>query len=202
VASICPKNPIAQGDPASDRDYGYNPAVGAIINRLKEALVATCLPRPLAPEENQEVPCTVVEALIPPPGGMCGACGEDGRRPLEGPTANVTGAVIEELTAKGLCGEGTGVNCDEYCMCEIIQFTGADLDACQDQPIDDETRSGYCYVDRSPENEAADELLKDCPDTQQQIIRFMGDDTPKAGAIGFIACLGGSVTSGTTDTEM
>jgi hypothetical protein len=201
VASICPKNVDAQGgSAASDANYGYNPAVGAIINRLKEALVATCLPRPLAPEENEEVPCTVVEALIPPPGGMCGVCGEDGRRPLEGATANVEDAVFEELEAKGLCGEGTGVNCAEYCMCEIIQFTGQELANCQGQVIDSDTQSGYCYVDaQSP---AGPELLKDCPDTQQQIIRFMGEDTPKAGAIGFIACLGGSVTAGATDTGM
>jgi hypothetical protein len=49
---------------------------------------------------------------------------------------------------------------------------------------------------------AGPQLLADCPDTQQQIIRFMGDDVPKAGAIGFIACFGASVTAGTADAGM
>jgi hypothetical protein len=47
VASICPKVVKATGDPASDPNYGYNPAVGAIIERLKEALKGKCLPRPI-----------------------------------------------------------------------------------------------------------------------------------------------------------
>jgi hypothetical protein len=199
VASICPKNPRPQGNnPAADADYGYNPAVGAIIDRLKEALVATCLPRPLLPEADG-VPCTVVEALIPPPGGAC-VCDAAGRRPLEGETASVRGAVEDELIAKGICGDTVGLPCENYCMCEIIQFTGQELVNCQSQPQDNNMQNGYCYVDRTAP--AAGTLLADCPDTQQQIIRFMGDDTPKAGAIGFIACLGGSVTSGNVDAGM
>jgi hypothetical protein len=197
VASICPKNPERPNNPASDPNYGYNPAVGAIIDRLKEALVATCLPRPLA-EEEEGVPCTVVEALLPT-SQMCN-CNDPGRLALEGETAKVRDAVIEELKVKGLCGGSSGIPCEDYCMCEIEQFTGAELANCQSQVIDSDTQHGYCYVDF--EDPAGPDLLKDCPETQQQIIRFMGEDVPKAGAIGFIACLGASVTAGTTDGGM
>ena len=78
VASICPK--IATGDPNAQPDYGYNPAVKAIIDRLKEALKGKCLPRPLVPNnsadtkdglEPGQVPCAVVEAVLPQ-NGSCG----------------------------------------------------------------------------------------------------------------------------------
>ncbi|HOU89701.1 MAG TPA: hypothetical protein PLU22_01585, partial [Polyangiaceae bacterium] len=45
VGSVCPK--ISTGDTAAP-GYGYNPAVRAIINRLKERLKGTCLPRALS----------------------------------------------------------------------------------------------------------------------------------------------------------
>ena len=195
VASICPKNVMANGDPASDSDYGYNPAVNAIIERLKEALVATCLPRPLAAEESGDVPCTVVEAFLPPEGTAC-ECTLQGRRLLEGKTAEVRGAVEDELRALSLCGGSSGVACDRYCMCEIIQFEGAQLNTCQTSATDPMDIYGYCYVDgNNPAHN--DQLVADCPDTQQQIIRFLGPDVPRPKALGFIACLGGSVTSGT-----
>jgi hypothetical protein len=194
VASICPKNVMAQGDMAQDPDYGYNPAVNAIIERLKEALVATCLPRPLAPEESGDVPCTVVEAFLPPEGTAC-ECTMPGRRVLEGEKKGVEGAVKDELRALSLCGGSSGVNCDRYCMCEIVQFEGAELNTCQTSATDPMNIYGYCYVDGNNPNHN-DELVADCPDTQQQIIRFLGPDVPRPRALGFIACLGASVTAG------
>jgi len=65
VASICPKIP----DDSTKPDYGYNPAVKAIIDRLKDALKGKCLPRPLVPVDHEQddlvkgqVPCKVIEA--------------------------------------------------------------------------------------------------------------------------------------------
>ncbi len=198
VASICPKNVQAMGNAAQDPDYGYNPAVGAIIERLKEALVATCLPRPLV-AENNEVPCTVVEAYIPND-GQC-VCSANGRAALEGDKAKVRGAVEDELIALSLCGGDTHVSCGKYCMCEIQQFTGQALQTCQNQVNDDGSIYGYCYVD--PDNgQGSPDLVADCPDTQRQIIRFMGDDVPRTGALGFIACLGASVSAGAGDAGM
>ena len=86
VASICPKNTTpAKGDNnvLTDANYGYNPAVAAIIERLKEALTVKCLPRPLdsghelcTPEVTTDcttvaadvgkVPCAVVEVRPEP----------------------------------------------------------------------------------------------------------------------------------------
>jgi hypothetical protein len=38
VASICPKNIIPQGGTDSDPYYGYNPAMTALVKRMKEGL--------------------------------------------------------------------------------------------------------------------------------------------------------------------
>ena len=64
AASICPAqlaNPNnADGTPAAD--YGYRPAVKAIIDRLKQALRGQCLPRTLTANAQGEVPCLIIEA--------------------------------------------------------------------------------------------------------------------------------------------
>jgi len=46
VASICARNL----KDANAQDYGYRPAVDAIVDRLKEALTGKCLPRTLSPD--------------------------------------------------------------------------------------------------------------------------------------------------------
>jgi hypothetical protein len=191
VASICPKNVQAQGDMTQDPNYGYNPAVGAIIDRLKEALVATCLPRPLVTEGDENVPCIVVEAFRPDASGC--NCGEQGRADLTGKKRGVIPAVEEELKAGSLCGGNSGVSCSDYCMCEIEQFTGQELAACRELDPGPE-QYGYCYVEKDKDN-AAPSLTANCPATQPQIIRFMGTDVPRQKAIAFIACLGGAAES-------
>ena len=84
VASICPK--ISADNMKNNADYGYNPAVKAIIDRLKEALKGKCLPRPLVPAEQAQdgleagqVPCKVIEAVLPQNGGAC-SCTVDTNR--------------------------------------------------------------------------------------------------------------------------
>ncbi|HEX6277837.1 MAG TPA: hypothetical protein VFZ53_32565, partial [Polyangiaceae bacterium] len=189
VASICPKNVMPQGGSAAqDPDYGYNPAVAAIINRLKEALVGTCLPRPLVAEEAG-VPCKVIEAFQPDQAGC--NCNQPGRIDLA--SQGVVPAVHEELRVGSLCGGNSGVSCDSYCMCEIQQFTGGELATCREEEIDPgDQQYGYCYVEEGKDN-AHPALTADCPDTQPQIIRFMGTDVPRPRALAFIACLGDAV---------
>ena len=194
VASICPKNVVeAQGTTrAEDPAYGYNPAVAAIIDRLKEALVATCLPRPLAVEEAG-VPCIVVESYLPAQGEQCNCTNMPGRAALTDANKGVVPAVEEELKAGSLCGGSSGISCKSYCMCEIQQFTGPQLTECRENAQDSgDQQHGYCYVQEGQDN-ANPTLTADCPDTQTQIIRFMGNDVPRPRALAFIACLGDSV---------
>src|SRR6185437_3987831 len=55
VASICPKQ---ISDPTLP-DYGYRPAVAAILDRLKLALHALCFPKSLNHDASGEVACTM-----------------------------------------------------------------------------------------------------------------------------------------------
>jgi len=189
VASICPKVSSPNGDPKSDPNYGYNPAVGAIIERLKEALKGKCLPRQIQADEKGEVLCRVIEAQKE----NCD-CTLPGRRPAD---AKILPAVRNQLKLTGQCGNGTQQSCDTWCECEIVQHTGPDLAECQ---AGTSTKAGYCYIDETIKdaNGNTSPLLKSCPENQQQLLKFVDQDlvkTPVQGAVAFIACLGAPVGS-------
>jgi len=182
VASICPKV-TTTADPASDPNYGYNPAVGAIIARLKDALKGKCLPRQIQTDPEGQVLCKVIEAQK----ADCN-CGLAGREIVD---PALLEPVRRQLKATFQCGSGTQAPCESWCACEIKQFKGEDLTACQSggSPND----AGYCYVDKDHDKGA---LLKDCPENQQQLLRFRDKGevkTPVQGSVAFIACLGASV---------
>ena len=167
-------------------DFGYRPAVSAIIDRLKEALNEKCLPRKLSPDESQQVPCKIIEA-VPPEQTSLGGCGRAGRADAED---LVTKAVKQELTRTGVCGGETERNCDDYTYCEILQLTGDGLTACLNEPAPKVT--GWCYVDDAQGNP---ELVAGCPQSSRQVLRFFGEEaeTPAKGATTFIACKGASL---------
>ncbi len=215
VASICPKNIQAQGgSAANDPNYGYNPAVAAIVERLKEALTVKCLPRPLSPDTTGDansnpdfgkVPCAVLEVRPQTqsmPGVYSGCpdpdCMLPGRQPLSGERAKVVDAASQYLANEGVCGDATGqIPCDKECYCELTQFTGMDLRACQ-TGTDNGQNSGYCYVDPAAAAATGDQalidgenkLVKDCSATQKRILRFEGTNLPAKDGLAFIACIG------------
>jgi len=61
VASICARNLMKDA-----QDYGYRPAVDAIVDRLKGKLAGSCLPRQLTPDSTGQIPCSVVEVRPKP----------------------------------------------------------------------------------------------------------------------------------------
>jgi hypothetical protein len=185
VASICPKNVVAQGDAATDPDYGYNPAIHALVDRFREPLAKTCLPRPLVPDAAGQVGCSVVEAR--PTGRSNCSCNTPGRSSVTDDA--LVGPIHDELMALSLCGSASGVSCFDYCLCEVEELEGAELEACQNSLEAPSDLYGFCYVD--PDNGFGNPgLVATCPETQRQIIRFVGVDLPAPGAIGFIACRG------------
>jgi hypothetical protein len=192
VASICPKV-TASANPASDPNYGYNPAVAAIIDRLKAALQGKCLPRALTPDPvTQQVPCRVIEAQK----SGCD-CTLPGRATAD---AAIIPVVQAQLQTAGDCG-GTGqAACSTFCECEISQETGADLTSCE---ADETAPPGYCYID-DPSSPA----VQGGPVNEKRLLRFVDSDathpTPAPGAIAFIACDGApiaQVTAGTASTQ-
>jgi hypothetical protein len=191
----------AAGDPTSDPNYGYNPAVGAIIERLKVALNGKCLPRPIQTNDQGQVLCKVMEAQK----DGCD-CTQPGRLP---PDPLIESAVQAQLQATGNCGNAGQASCKSWCQCEIKQETGADLLTCQSNDTGLKT-PGYCYIDKTAENApgantaAIETALAKCPSNQQQLLHFVGADsehqTPAQGAVAFIACLGAPISVVATGT--
>lgn len=200
VASICPKVVDNKAKP----DYGYNPAVKAIIDRLKEALKGKCLPRPLVPNDTEmaqgglepgQVPCAVIEAA-PPSNGACGCDANTNRQSVED-RPQLREAVLNKLRASQTCGNGTGQTpCEQFCTCEIGQLEGAQLQDCQNNPVPP-TTPGYCYVNAAPNEPQVGNptLVADCSADSKRLLRFIGDNTPAKGAIALVACLGASLGS-------
>jgi len=204
VASICPK--VLE---KSNNDYGYNPAVKAIIDRLKEALKGKCLPRPLVPSEadtldikKDQVPCAVIEAVLPQTPGSCGCDANANRIALDGsdprkPEARpeLRDAVLNKLSQNGTCGKNGQAACEDYCTCELAQLSGAELASCQNDASPPAV-PGYCYVNAAPNepNVGNPDLVKECTADSKRLLRFVGD-TPAAGSIALVACLGASLGS-------
>jgi hypothetical protein len=201
VASICPK----VLDDNTNADYGYNPAVGAIIDRLKEKLGGRCLPRKLTVDDKGNLPCQVVEALAKdraPPAGCSGLEGRQAVDPSNAQDAKLDAAVRGALEKSKKCGKGTTVDCASFLLCRIQQLQKDQLKACQDQPTTDENIFGYCYVADTPDQKIGNpDLLANCPESERRLLRFVGENVPAGGAVTFIACAGDTFTRQSTSTD-
>jgi hypothetical protein len=198
VASICSPNTTDQGA----GDYGYRPAVGAIIERLKTQLTGKCLPRKLQPSADGTTPCLIIDAKMPKPEkgnpdpftaadiAACNKCTDTAREPL-----NTTQHPVDPAS---LVGDVTNYRC----KCAVKQYgqtaknpaADPDLKACQTQPDPPAvTAGGWCYVDPATATTASliaaeEALVAKCPSTEHQKIRFVNAGTENATL--FITCLG------------
>jgi hypothetical protein len=172
VASICPANTT---NPAGS-DYGYRPAIAALIDRLRNALRGRCLPRTLEVSADGTVPCVIVEVYNPPPGGSC-VCEGD---PMYGGRVTATESILTpEIKEQGSC------------RCEILQLTGGDQTTCSTSVVAPPgVTPGWCYVDPAQTGNVAQcPLVASCPSTDKRIIRFVNSiSEPRAGATAFIMC--------------
>jgi hypothetical protein len=190
VASICPK--VLDAGP-TDANYGYNPAVNAIIDRLKERFEGRCLPRALSyDQQSNQLPCQVVEAT--PPGGFSvGAGCPEGRDIVEPEDDNdqrLAAAVRDHLREGGSCGAGTS-SCEDYRLCKLKALEGADRDRCQNDASEMEDALGYCYVaDTADQQIGNPKLVEQCRESEKRLLRFAGRNVPAQGSTVFIACAG------------
>ncbi len=189
VASICPKS--YKGADLNSDSYGYTPAVTAIIDRLKEALNGSCLPRPLEVDETDNtVPCNVVESY-PSGGGACD-CNVPGRGEVPPETL---AAVQRELDDLGICGPGSGQSCSaDRCYCTVKEQTAPDS-ACMTEPSDTVIKAGspdafgWCYIQKGVHTDPAQETVLEeigCDGVNPQVLRIVGDRV--AGAVTLVAC--------------
>jgi hypothetical protein len=123
------------------------------------------------------------------------SCMNPGRLALAGERAKVVDAAQEYLRQNGICGGHDQIPCDKECFCELNQFTGDDLRACQTGKATN--NAGYCYVDPAaadPSDQALidgeNTLVKGCISTQKRILNFVGDNIPAKDGLAFIACIG------------
>jgi hypothetical protein len=185
VASVCARQLT---DPEA-ADYGYRPAIGALVDRLKEKLRGQCFSRTLPRDELGHVPCSIVEAQHAgeAKAGSCNACDAPGRRPIDPARLKV----LTGVSGASGCNDGP---CD--CFCEVEQLSGSALEACQNDlspaPIDPETGSfanGFCYVDATTTPATgAPELVASCPATERRMIRIVGEEPERSGSTMFITC--------------
>jgi len=198
VASICPKviDAADPNHPSADPNYGYNPAVSAILSRLKVQLIGKCLPRTLETDDQGHVACRVVEAQKQ----GCD-CQLDGRAEVNPDTQR---AVQAQLRLTSNCGSAGQKACSDWCMCEIKQVDSANLKACQTNRAG--VPAGYCYIDEQAKvgadasaARAVDSQLALCPVNQRHRLRFVDSDpahkTPAKDAFAFIACIGAPIVS-------
>jgi hypothetical protein len=185
AASICPKQTTDPTQP----DYGYRPAVKAIIDRLKQALHGECLPRTLNENAQGQVQCLILEGTKIASGAQCNC---DTTKDRQMVTMEHQPAVVAAMADP--------VGMDLNCFCEIGQLCnagttgctapqGQDLANCQQAQVS--VANGWCYVDASyGAAQAALVAPPKCPATEEHQIRFVGSGQPQAGATLFITCAG------------
>jgi hypothetical protein len=188
VASVCP----AQLDhpEAEYNDYGYRPATGAIVDKLKSRLTGTCLHRSLTPDATGQVTCLILEARALPAGETCN-CNEPGvkaRQDVQSTHEAARRQALDDEVAKA-----AGWNC----FCEIKQLQDDGLKACQfetshnPKTSDGVAADGWCYIDASSTPPAGDPaLVSTCDPTEQRKLRFVGDGQPLDKSTLFITCAG------------
>lgn len=167
VASIC----ASQLEDERAPDYGYQPAIGALLDRLSEKLAPPCLSRDLKPNAAGQVQCIVLEATAAPTSCSCEGAGRAPVAPEHHP------AVQEAMRQKGM------QESELDCFCEVQQLTGDALTTCQND-LDPEAADGWCYTDANVGNP---ELVEMCT-AQPRIIRLMGEVQPRPDARHFITC--------------
>lgn len=178
VASICPK----QLDDESKADFGYRPAIGAIIDRLKVALGGQCLPRTLIPDKAGHVPCLIIEARKT--NGKC-SCNTTARNEVSADHEPAKQAAQQDPIA-----EASGWDC----FCEITQTAGAQQAACQNDQNDPPVLGGkqvdgWCYIDATTTPMTGNpKIVEKCPATEQRIVRFVGKGAAQPGATLFVTC--------------
>jgi hypothetical protein len=196
LGSICP----AQLTDLTAADFGYRPAIGALIDRLKPLIDGGCLPRKLVVASNGQVDCTMIEARNTgnhlDAAGCASLCAaQPGRAPVSAASAFLVTAAENDPIA-----QASGWDC----FCEMPQLAGpsspscqsigSPLAACQCDPtavpsFGGKEVDGWCYVDAANTPPTGNpELVTQCPDTEKRVLRFVGAGNPSPGGTVFIGC--------------
>jgi hypothetical protein len=167
IASLCP---ISLKVDKQDPTYGYNPAVKAIVDRLKNALTTQCLPQKLTRDTTtNEVPCLVLAQL----GQESDSCAKAG---LPEPDPAIKSKFIESQKAASGDPKDGGVDLSKLPVCQLPQLTVAAGATCAS-----DSKEGWCYVENSSNASPAGR----CP----QALIFSGATGALAGAKFSLQCI-------------
>jgi hypothetical protein len=173
VASICARNTTDK----SAQDYGYRPAVDAIVDSVGHAFTGKCFPRTLILGADGKIPCSVVESA---PGDLpCDAA--RGRSKVD---ADERKSVLASMKRMGFCDTGNVPPCSAFSLCQIDEAS----ETCHLNQVP--TEAGWCYVDPAVNPGDDISLVAGCPATQRRILRFVDPEgrTPAPGAMAFLVC--------------
>jgi hypothetical protein len=186
VGSICPANSDApddqQGLPRAD--YGYRPAIAAIVDRLKSALQGKCWDQQLEPNASGEVPCVVLE-------GSKGNQQSDGTWKCD-PCNPAEGRAEASQAAKEALSQFSTFKANNlHCICEIPQAKpGNEMGECVSKEIAPVGINGWCYIDPLLNKSANPTLTTQCPANAKRLIRFIGLGEPRQGSLTYLQCKG------------
>jgi hypothetical protein len=169
AASICPKQLT---DPTAS-DYGYRPAVKAILGPLKSfAKSASCVPEAPLLGPGGQAECFFIEARNAS-GAACSCDPAQARAPVA--TAHLPAELAIQQDPLDLTDHWN-------CFCEIEQLSGGALAACQTNQPPPGTANGWCFAP------SAEAVADGCP-AGEEAIRFLGTSAPLSGGTVFITCL-------------
>ena len=164
AASLCP---IQLTDKNAD-DYGYKPAVAAIIDRLKNALTTQCLPQKLTRDQaNGEVPCLVIAQLAE----QTDSCANFGLKTLQEYNKAVYDVFIEQQKAESGDVTQGGLDLTKLPVCVVDQKAVSPGDDCRQL-----NEIKWCYVEngngKTPAGRCPQALLFASGTAQLQGARF------------------------------
>jgi hypothetical protein len=181
-ACVNAPNSATDGEPQSiEAPLGRN-VYSQFVDRITQTSVAgdsvltgRCIARSLPVDAEGAAPCLVAEAFE---SDAC-ACTTPGRRPASHEAARL---MLDQLEAGDVC---AGADCARYCICEMEQETGAELDACRNEIDTSGLADGWCYVDPAA-GLGNPSLVLSCSSTERRLVRFAAPLTGQAHYV--IAC--------------
>jgi hypothetical protein len=132
VASLCAK--VVTGS-TSDPGYGYNPAMNAIVDRLRPALANACLPAALPRNSDGTVPCDVY-VVYPNQTDQAAGCTDPG---MSQPSPAALASFAAQYSGSG----PPPVLCQFKQLAFGTDYTGS---SCETGPS-----IGWCYVENTPD---------------------------------------------------
>ncbi len=164
VASLCAK--VVSGS-TSDPSYGYNGAMQAIVNRLKNALSGQCLPQKLS-AKNGEIPCLIL-VVYPNQTNQKTGCGDPGMSQPDDQTLARYAQSFQASLGDAGAGTPTPVACQFKQLVSGTDYTGLTCEGT--------ANVGWCYVEGAQNTGG-------CP----QAIKF-GGSGPPAGTTIDLECI-------------